>query len=133
MPRPPCPRRVGFTPGVVFYKPAGVPLRDLEIVVVPLDEFEAVRLADLEALYQEDGAERMKISRPTFARLVESGRRKIADALANGKAIRLEGGPVMEETDSPCPGGGSGRGFGGGGGCGRGRGRRWRGGRGGAM
>jgi predicted DNA-binding protein (UPF0251 family) len=125
MPRPHCPRRVGFTPGVVFFKPAGVPLRDLEIVIVPLDEFEALRLADLEGLYQEAAAERMKISRPTFARLVEAGRKKVADALANGKAIRLEGGPVHSVPDSGM--GGRGRGCG----CGKGRGRRWRGGRGG--
>ena len=110
MPRPPCPRRVGFTPGAVFYKPAGVPLCDLEVVTLPLDEFEALRLADLEGLYQEEAAGRMKVSRPTFARLVEAGRRKVADALAHGKAIRIEGGPVMTGRGGCCRGNGKAKG-----------------------
>jgi len=94
MPRPCCPRRVGFLPGVNYFKPAGVPLRDLEEVVVTLDELESLRLADLQGLYQEQAAEQMKISRPTFARIVEAARKKVADALINCKALRLEGGPV---------------------------------------
>ena len=57
-----------------------------------LDEFEAVRLADLEDLSQEDAAKRMRISRPTFSRVIASAHRKIADGLANIKAIRIEGG-----------------------------------------
>ncbi|OQA24447.1 MAG: hypothetical protein BWY59_02199 [Verrucomicrobia bacterium ADurb.Bin345] len=95
MPRPFCMRQVGFVPGVTYFKPAGVPLRVLAEVVVTLDELEALRLADLQGAYQEKAAEQMKISRPTFARIVESARRKVADALINGKAIRVEGGPVL--------------------------------------
>ena len=91
MPRPCCQRRVGFVPGVTYFKPAGIPLRDLEEVVVTLDELEALRLADLNGLYQEEAAAQMKISRPTFARVVEAARKKVADALINGKALRLEG------------------------------------------
>lgn len=90
MPRPRNPRLVSFSPEITYFKPAGVPLRDLEEIVLCSDELEALRLADLEALYQEDAAARMTISRPTFARLVEVARRKVADALINGKAIRLE-------------------------------------------
>jgi uncharacterized protein len=59
-----------------------------------LDEFEALRLADLDGLYQEQAAEKMKISRPTFSRIVDSARRKVADALVHGKALRIEGGPI---------------------------------------
>lgn len=77
-----------------MFKPAGVPLRELEEVVMTLDEFEAVRLADLDGLYQEQAAEQMKVSRPTFSRVVESAHRKLADALVHGKALRIEGGPV---------------------------------------
>lgn len=77
-----------------MFKPAGVPLRELEEVVMTLDEFEAVRLADLDGLYQEQAAELMKVSRPTFSRVVESAHRKLADALVHGKALRIEGGPV---------------------------------------
>ncbi len=113
MPRPFCPRHVQFVPGTTYFKPAGVPLRELEEVVLALDELEALRLADLQGLYQEQAAEQMKISRPTFARVVESARKKVADALSNGKALRLEGGPVVQ----PGPARPAGHGC-----CGRGRG-----------
>ena len=103
MPRPCCMRQIGFVPGVIYFKPAGIPLRDLEEVVVALDELESLRLADLQGLYQEKAAEQMKISRPTFARVVESARKKVADALINGKALRLEGGPVIHPPTSPTP------------------------------
>jgi uncharacterized protein len=60
-----------------------------------LDEFEAIRLADLEQLYQEAAAEQMSVSRPTFSRILEAARLKVADALVHGKALRIEGGPVQ--------------------------------------
>ena len=88
-----------------MFKPAGIPARDLEAIVLALDEMEAVRLADLEGLYQEEAAERMGVSRPTFGRIVESGRRKIADAIVRGKALVIEGGPVhrVRRGASGCP------------------------------
>lgn len=95
MPRPFCPRRIAGRPAATAFKPAGVPLRELEEVVLTLDEFEAVRLADLDGLYQEEAAAQMNVSRPTFGRVVEAARRKIADALVHGKALRIEGGPVQ--------------------------------------
>jgi predicted DNA-binding protein (UPF0251 family) len=107
-------RQIGFVPGVIYFKPAGIPLRDMEEVVVALDELESLRLADLQGLYQEKAAEQMKISRPTFARVVESARKKVADALINGKALRLEGGPVIHPpppTMSEERRGGRGRGW----------------------
>lgn len=127
MTRPCCPRRIGFVPGTTYFKPAGVPLRTLAEVVVSLDELEALRLADLEGLYQEEAAGRMQVSRPTFARIVEAARRKVADALIHGKALRLEGGSVIAPpgaaaTPGPGPGPGCGRGWGR-------RGRGWCGGR----
>jgi predicted DNA-binding protein (UPF0251 family) len=64
----------------------------LEDVYLTLDEFEAVRLACLEGLRQVDAAKRLKISRPTFSRILTSAQRKIADGLVNIKAIRIEGG-----------------------------------------
>ena len=85
-------RRVAFMPGVTYFKPAGIPLRVLEEVRLSVEEAEALRLKDLEGLEQEQGAERMNISRPTFQRVLASARKKIADALLNGKAIRIEGG-----------------------------------------
>lgn len=92
MSRPPKCRRVAFLPPATYFKPAGIPLRVLEEVQLSVEEAEAIRLKDLEGLEQEEGAERMSISRPTFQRVLASGRQKIADALLNGKAIRIEGG-----------------------------------------
>jgi predicted DNA-binding protein (UPF0251 family) len=69
-----------------------MPLSKLENVYLTLDEFEAVRLACLEGLKQVDAAKKMKISRPTFSRIETSAHKKIADALVNIKAIRIEGG-----------------------------------------
>jgi len=77
---------------VTYFKPAGIPLRALEEVRLSVEEAEAIRLKDMEGLEQEQGAERMNISRPTFQRVLASGRQKMADALLNGKAIRIEGG-----------------------------------------
>ena len=92
MARPLKCRRVAFLPNVNYYKPAGIPLRDLQEVGLTIEEAEALRLKDIEDLEQEEGAARMNISRPTFQRILAGARKKIADALLNGKAIRIEGG-----------------------------------------
>jgi len=92
VPRPTRCRRIGFIPGVTYYKPAGIPLRFLAEVRLALEEMEAVRLCDYEGFEQGAGAERMGVSRPTFQRVLWSARRKIADALVGGKAIRIQGG-----------------------------------------
>lgn len=132
MPRPPIPRTVRYWPGAVYYKPRGIPLRTLEEVVLGLDEVEALRLADRDGLSQEEVGERMKVSRATAGRILESAHRKVADAILGGKALRIECGPAEGPTGGalpwpppgpgpigPCPGGfGRGRGRGGGG-CGR--------------
>jgi predicted DNA-binding protein (UPF0251 family) len=105
MPRPPCCRRVSGKPAAAIFKPAGIPARVLEEVVMTLDEFEAIRLADFEGLYQEQAAERMRVSRPTFGRIVEIARRKVAEAIILGKALKIEGGPVQAVSYLPlrCP------------------------------
>ncbi|MFC2007030.1 DUF134 domain-containing protein [Chloroflexota bacterium] len=92
MSRPPKCRRVAYMPEVTYFKPAGIPLRALEEVRLSIEEAEALRLKDMEGLEQEQGAEKMNISRPTFQRILASARQKIADALLNGKAIRIDGG-----------------------------------------
>ncbi len=74
----------------VCFKPCGVERNKLERVVIYEDEMEAIRLADLESMYQQECSDRMGISRTTFSRLVESSRKKIADALLNQKAIRVQ-------------------------------------------
>ena len=92
MSRPVKWRRVALIPQISYFKPAGIPLRALEDVGLTVEEVEAIRLKDVEGLQQEECAQRMRISRPTFHRVLGSARRKIADALINGKAIRIEGG-----------------------------------------
>jgi len=74
------------------FKPECKPLKVLEGVILTMDEFEAVRLADVEQLKQIEAAEEMKISRPTFSRIINSAHSKIGDALVNIKAIKIEGG-----------------------------------------
>ncbi len=92
MVRPRLCRRVRFQPGVTYFKPRGIPLKNLEETILQVDEYEAVRLKDLEGLEQENAARKMGISQPTFHRLVVSARKKIADAIVHGKAIKIEGG-----------------------------------------
>jgi len=65
-----------------------------------VDELEAVRLADFEGLYQEDAAERMKVSRQTFGNIIISAHKKIADALIHGKVLKIEGGTVEVSGDA---------------------------------
>jgi len=103
MSRPLKCRRVSFLPDVSYFKPAGIPLRALEEVRLSVEEAEAIRLKDLEGLEQEQGAERMNISRPTFQRVLASARQKIAYALLNGKAIRIEGGNYLVTPHSMLP------------------------------
>ncbi len=79
-------------PWITFFKPAGIPLRTLEEVRISIEEAEALRLKDLEGLQQDQAAEKMNVSRPTFQRVLASARQKIADALLNGKAMRIDGG-----------------------------------------
>ena len=103
MPRPTKCRQVGLDPEVTYFKPRGVPLSELEEVILSHDELEALRLADLEGLYQDDAAARMKISRPTFSRIIEKARRAVAEALVGGKALRIEGGNVvMQQRTFRC-------------------------------
>ena len=82
------------TPQTNYYKPAGIPMRELEQIILSLDEYEAMRLADFEGLYHEKAAEEMNISRQTFGRIIQGARHKIASALVTGKAIRIDGGIV---------------------------------------
>src|SRR4030067_600112 len=94
MPRPPKCRCIGWGRADSPCRPAGVPGRALEQVTLSLDELEAVRLADLEELYQEEAARRMEVSRQTFGNIVASARRKLADCVVNGKLLRIPGGTV---------------------------------------
>jgi len=90
--RPKKTRWIKCAPAERCFKPLCKPLSRLESVYLTLDEFEAFRLSCLEGLKQEDSARLIKISRPTFSRILTSAQRKIADGLVNIKAIRIEGG-----------------------------------------
>lgn len=92
MPRPIKCRMIGSEPEVTYFKPRGVPLRDLDEVELPLDGFEAIRLADHEGLSHEEAARRMLVSRQTFGRILSAARAKVAMALVNGLALRIHGG-----------------------------------------
>ncbi len=111
MARPPNPRRVGLGFATRVFKPAGTPMHGLAVVRLDLDGLEALRLADLEGLYQEAAAERMGVSRATFGRILTTARARVAEALLAGKALRIGGGPVVEGEPEvwPCPVHGGGR------------------------
>jgi len=89
MPRPCKQRRVRGRPNSSYFKPAGIRITELEETLLRADEFEAIRLKDSLSLDQNNCAEKMEVSQPTFHRLLNSARRKIADAIVNGKAIKI--------------------------------------------
>jgi len=92
MARPPKCRRVEFMPAQTFFKPAGVPVSELAVVQMTIEELEAIRLKDSLGLEQEVCAEKMGVSRPTYHRILAVARAKVAEALVEGKAIRVAGG-----------------------------------------
>lgn len=97
MPRPRKCRKVNTTPDVTYFKPRGVPLRELSEVYLPLDGFEAIRLADLEGLSHEKAALEMHVSRQTFGRILASAHQTVAKALVSGLALRIHGGDYSLE------------------------------------
>ncbi len=110
MPRPRRCRWIRFEPGITYFKPIGIRLIDLEETILGKDELEAIRLHDYKGIEQKKAAKKMKVSQPTFHRILIEARKKIADALVNGKSIRIEGGNIKMLQD-----------FGRGQGAGRGR------------
>ena len=92
MARPQKDRIVACDPAISYFKPRGVPLRQIEEVRLTIDQMEALRLADLEGLSQKDAGLRMGVSRATFGRIIQQARKVVAEAIINGKAILLEGG-----------------------------------------
>ena len=101
MPRPRKRRLLDRAPRPAIYKPAGVPLDGLRRITLLQEELEALRLADLEGLTQEEAAGRMGVSRSTFQRMVTQARRQVALALVEGQALQIEGGTF--EVAPPRP------------------------------
>ncbi|NTU93450.1 MAG: DUF134 domain-containing protein [Chlorobiaceae bacterium] len=93
-------RKVEGLPKVTCFMPEGISPAKLQNVVLSVDEIEAIRLADMLGLYQADAAEKMMVSRQTFGRIIQSARKKVAEALVEGKTICIEGGNI----DHACPG-----------------------------
>ena len=92
MVRPKRIRRISFKPEVTYFKPAGIPITELEEVVLTFDELEALRLMNIEEIEQKEVAKKMDISQPTLSRLVQSARKKVTEAIINGYAIKVQGG-----------------------------------------
>lgn len=90
MPRPRLKRRITHNPNIKYFKPAGIPIKELEEVILTKEEVESMRLKNIEKLDQDKCAEKMNISQPTFHRILLTARQKVSDAIVNGKAIRLE-------------------------------------------
>jgi predicted DNA-binding protein (UPF0251 family) len=90
MPRPKICRRICCDIDSRFFKPRGIPLRDLKIINLGIDELESLRLSDQLGLSQIEAAKKMSISQPTFNRIISSARQKVADCLVEGKAIKIE-------------------------------------------
>lgn len=89
MARPRLCRKIGFNPEVSYFKPQGVAMSELEIISLDIDELEAYRLRHLNNLDQGEAAIEMNVSTSTYQRIIYSAYRKIADALVNGKAIKI--------------------------------------------
>ena len=103
MPRPEKLRRVGSRPQGRGFKPIGRPAAGLEVETIRVDELEALRLADLEGLYQEAAAERMGVSRATFARILGRARQAVARAVVQERLLLVADGPVEQGVGPPLP------------------------------
>ena len=89
MPRPRLCRKIMFDPKITYFKPQGVPMRELEIVELTTEEIEAYRLRHINDMEQQEAADKMHTSQSTYQRILYSAYKKIADALINGKAIKI--------------------------------------------
>ena len=92
MPRPVKCRKIENLPRYTYFIPSGRKKCEVEEIILKVEEFEAMRLKDIEDLNQEECAERMEVSRQTFQNIIDSARKKIAMALMEGKAINISGG-----------------------------------------
>ena len=90
MPRPRLRRRIRGRPNSNYFKPQGIRMIELEEISLSLDEFEAIRLIDLEEIPQEQAAQKMQISQPTLSRILKSGRKKLSESIIKGKALKID-------------------------------------------
>ena len=97
MPRPCKRRRIRGNPNSHYFKPAGIPIKELEEIELDISEFEAIRLIDLKQIPQAAAAQQMQVSQPTLSRILSSARKKIANSIINGKAIKIK---TSKETNN---------------------------------
>ena len=99
-------RRVRSIPIARFYKPQGIPVRQLKIIAILEEELEALRLTDQLGMEQDEAAKLMNVSRSTFSRVLSIARRHVATALVEGAALKIEGGDFQlvsgEEHQPPA-------------------------------
>jgi uncharacterized protein len=94
MTRPEKPRRIDFDPKVLYFKPRGIPLSNIEEVELKRDEVEALRLHDLNGFDQTVSGKKMNVSQPTFARILNRAYKKLAIAILKGQAIKIKNEPT---------------------------------------
>jgi uncharacterized protein len=99
MARPKCCRFISQNPGSKIFKPVGIPLSMLTEIILSLDEYEALRLADLEQLYHDEAAVRMNVSRQTFGRILQKARFKVTKVLNDNCALKIQGGEITVAPD----------------------------------
>ena len=103
MGRPRKCRKIGATPDVTYFKPRGVPMQRLKDVAIPVDAFEAIRLADYKGMPHDAAAEAMDVSRQTFGRILSEARQCVATALVEGAALKINGGNyTLAENETGC-------------------------------
>ena len=108
MPRPRKFRKVCCLPENNRFGPLKASLNPEHFVIMSVDEYETIRLIDLEGFTQEECAEQMNIARTTVQRIYNDARIKIADSLVNGRILRIEGGSysLCDGLGKGCGGGG---------------------------
>lgn len=92
MARPRKLRRVCFLPEKDEYGPINTQIKNKEIIIMTVDEYETIRLIDLEGMTQEQCADKMNVARTTVQRIYNDSRKKIATSLVNGQVLKIEGG-----------------------------------------
>jgi len=100
MTRPELKRYIKFMPRVEYFKPAGIPVRELEEIELKVEELESLRLKEIEEMDQESAASKMRVSRITFRRILKSAHKKVSEALIYGKALRIRGGNYLLRSNN---------------------------------
>ncbi|MFA5051528.1 MAG: DUF134 domain-containing protein [Patescibacteria group bacterium] len=90
MPRPRLRRHTCIDPGALYFKPRGIPLKQLQVISITREELEAFWLVDVKGYEQIEAARHMKTSQSTIQRILSSARKKTAQALSEGLAIAIE-------------------------------------------